>query len=73
MVDHTSLADDALIARGALMGSPSVSNERMCGAEMMLMASDALAKYVGVKEFAATIWCVCFACPYTTLIYIRMQ
>ncbi|KAF8914962.1 DUF917-domain-containing protein [Mucidula mucida] len=55
MVDHTSLADDALIARGALMGSPSVSNERMCGAEMMLMASDALAKYVGVKEFAATI------------------
>ncbi|KAG7087259.1 hypothetical protein E1B28_013239 [Marasmius oreades] len=55
IVDHTSLPDDAKIARGCGMGSPSVGSERILGGRPVVEAGKELAKYLGVQEYTATI------------------
>ncbi|KAK7032883.1 hypothetical protein R3P38DRAFT_2618769 [Favolaschia claudopus] len=55
IVDHLSLADDAVLVRGCFMGSPSVGSERLTAAADILEAGTELAKYCGVSKFAATL------------------
>ncbi|KAJ7678546.1 DUF917-domain-containing protein [Mycena rosella] len=55
IVDHSSLADDAVLARGGYMGSPSVDSERLMPAAAIMEAGTELAKYCGVASFAATL------------------
>ncbi|KAL0061493.1 hypothetical protein AAF712_011716 [Marasmius tenuissimus] len=53
IVDHTYLPDDAPLARGGGMGSPSVGMERFGGG--IVEAGKELARYVGSGDYQATI------------------
>ncbi|KAJ7671643.1 hydantoinase/oxoprolinase [Mycena polygramma] len=55
IVDHSSLADDAVLARGGFMGSPSVGSERLTAGADIMQAGQQLAKFCGVERFAATL------------------
>ncbi|KAJ6460352.1 hydantoinase/oxoprolinase [Mycena vitilis] len=55
IVDHSSLADDAVLARGGFMGSPSVGSERLTAGADIIQAGQQLAKFCGVSSFAATL------------------
>ncbi|TFK39114.1 hydantoinase/oxoprolinase [Crucibulum laeve] len=55
IIDHTSLLDDDVVARGGFMGSPSVSSERIRGGSHIKVAGLELAKYCGVTKFGATL------------------
>ncbi|KAF7330338.1 DUF917-domain-containing protein [Mycena venus] len=55
IVDHSSLADDAVLARGGFMGSPSVGSERLTAGADIMEAGNELAKFCGVSSFAATL------------------
>ncbi|KAF8182301.1 Hydantoinase/oxoprolinase [Pholiota molesta] len=55
IIDHTALPDDAVLARGGFMGSPSVGSERIRSGAHLRMAGLELAKYCGVTEFGATL------------------
>ncbi|KAF5322652.1 hypothetical protein D9619_002210 [Psilocybe cf. subviscida] len=55
IVDHSSLNDDDVVARGGFMGSPSVGSERIRSGAHLRMAALELAKYCGVTRFAATL------------------
>ncbi|KAF8964893.1 hypothetical protein BDZ97DRAFT_1918596 [Flammula alnicola] len=56
IIDHTSLNDDDVVARGGFMGSPSVGSERIRSGEHLRMAGLELAKYCGITKFSATLW-----------------
>jgi hypothetical protein len=72
IVDHESLADDAVLTRGGMrvfslskhpfdllkgyMGSPSVGSERLMPGAAIMEAGAELAKFCGVSSFAATLW-----------------
>ncbi|KAJ7183113.1 hydantoinase/oxoprolinase [Mycena filopes] len=45
IVDHTSLADEAVLARGGQMGSPSVGSERLTSGAAIMEAGQELAKF----------------------------
>ncbi|KAK7058791.1 hypothetical protein VNI00_001415 [Paramarasmius palmivorus] len=55
IIDHTSLPDDAEIVRGGVMGSPSVSGERIMGGMPVVEAGKELGKFIGIGEYKATI------------------
>ncbi|KAJ7352476.1 Hydantoinase/oxoprolinase [Mycena albidolilacea] len=55
IVDHSSLADDAVLTRGGFMGSPSVGSERLTAGADIMEAGKELAKFCGVSSFAATL------------------
>ncbi|KDR80342.1 hypothetical protein GALMADRAFT_242719 [Galerina marginata CBS 339.88] len=55
IVDHSSLADDDVVARGGFMGSPSVGSERIRSGEHLRIAGRELAKYCGITKFSATL------------------
>ncbi|KAF8957579.1 DUF917-domain-containing protein [Flammula alnicola] len=55
IIDHTSLNDDDVVARGGFMGSPSVGSERIRSGEHLRMAGLELAKYCGITKFSATL------------------
>ncbi|KAJ6577349.1 Hydantoinase/oxoprolinase [Mycena capillaripes] len=55
IVDHSSLADDAVLARGGFMGSPSAGSERLTAGADIKQAAEELAKFCGVSSFAATL------------------
>ncbi|KAJ6612262.1 hydantoinase/oxoprolinase [Mycena sp. CBHHK59/15] len=55
IVDHSSLPDDAVLARGGYMGSPSVGSERLTQGAALLEAGAELAKFCGVTNFAAAL------------------
>ncbi|KAJ7914890.1 hydantoinase/oxoprolinase [Mycena leptocephala] len=55
IVDHSSLPNDAVLARGGFMGSPSVGSERLTAGADIKEAGEALAKFCGVSSFAATL------------------
>ncbi|KAF9481135.1 DUF917-domain-containing protein [Pholiota conissans] len=55
IIDHTALPDDAVLARGGFMGSPSVGSERIRSGAHLRMAGLELAKYCGITEFGATL------------------
>ncbi|KAJ6570225.1 hydantoinase/oxoprolinase [Mycena vulgaris] len=55
IVDHLSLAGDAVLTRGGYMGSPSVGSERLMPGAAIMEAGAELAKYCGVSSFAATL------------------
>ncbi|ESK98388.1 hydantoinase [Moniliophthora roreri MCA 2997] len=55
IIDHTSLPDGAEIVRGCIMGSPSVSGERVMGGLPIVEAGKELRKFMGVGEYQATI------------------
>ncbi|KAK0471126.1 hydantoinase/oxoprolinase [Armillaria novae-zelandiae] len=55
VVDHSSLPDEAYVVRGGMMGSPSVSSERLGDAKQILTAGKELARHCGISEYAATL------------------
>ncbi|KAF8903926.1 hypothetical protein CPB84DRAFT_1746030 [Gymnopilus junonius] len=55
IIDHTSLKDDDVVARGGFMGSPSVGSERIRSGEHLRIAGRELAKYCGINKFSATL------------------
>ncbi|KAJ7116355.1 hydantoinase/oxoprolinase [Mycena epipterygia] len=55
IVDHSSLVDNAVLARGGYMGSPSVGSERLMPSTSIVEAGAELAKFCGVTSFAATL------------------
>ncbi|KAJ7178857.1 hydantoinase/oxoprolinase [Mycena crocata] len=55
IVDHSTLADDAVLVRGGYMGSPSVGSERLMPGAAIMAAGEELAKYCGVASYAATL------------------
>ncbi|KAJ7746610.1 hydantoinase/oxoprolinase [Mycena metata] len=55
IVDHMSLADDAILVRGGYMGSPSVGSERLMPGAAIMAAGQELAKFCGITGYAATL------------------
>ncbi|KAJ7039546.1 hydantoinase/oxoprolinase [Mycena alexandri] len=55
IVDHMSLADDAVLVRGGYMGSPSVGSERLMPGAAIMAAGQELARFCGITGYAATL------------------
>ncbi|KAF8806685.1 putative hydantoinase/oxoprolinase [Phlegmacium glaucopus] len=55
IVDHKSLKDDDMVARGCFMGSPSVGSERLQSGQILSKGGLELAKYCGITKFSATL------------------
>ncbi|KAJ7650661.1 hydantoinase/oxoprolinase [Roridomyces roridus] len=55
IIDHSCLPDEAVLARGCYMGSPSVDSERMMPAASIVEAGTELARLCGVSSYTATL------------------